>query len=108
MPFLNNSNNLSIKCLKGFHNFLILINFHNIIIVKDGNIIALLSGEIKNNEYKSPAGASFGGFILKHISYDRIENIVSTFIEYCTRLGLEKIIFTIPPLIYNNRMTQDL
>lgn len=108
--FVNESNNGTIFHLQQFlaYHDSNKFNFHHLIFEQDGNIIALLPGELKNGIFKSPMGASFGGFVTKHISYSKIEKIVITFLNYCKDNNINEIYLTHPVISYNKIITQDL
>lgn len=78
-------------------------NFNHLVFSKDANIYSVLPGAIDYNKertFKSPAGASFGSFAYKDISYKEARQIVNAFIDYCKDENISKIELTFPPYPY--------
>lgn len=108
--FVSSSNNGTIFHLQKFLSYHPegRFDWHHLIFEKKGHVVALLPGELKDNKLKSPAGASFGGFVTQDISYDSIEEIVTTFLRYCKRKKVKEIYLTPPPIVYSRFMTMNI
>ncbi len=76
-------------------------DFHHLIFEIDGNIQAVIPGQVKNGMYKSPMGSSYGGFVTPDLSYDKTEEIAKMFLDHAEKEGFREIIITPPPLIYS-------
>jgi lipid II:glycine glycyltransferase (peptidoglycan interpeptide bridge formation enzyme) len=77
-------------------------SFHHLIFEQDGAIVALLPGSLHNATFKSPAGASLGGFVtLGDISLECMDNCVKALIEYCRTQSVQDIFITPPMTIYH-------
>jgi len=71
-------------------------------------IIALLPFELKDGILKSPVGASYGGLVLSQMSLQKTYQVVLALLGWAAENGVRKIRFTYAPLIYTDRMAQDL
>ncbi|MBN1539130.1 MAG: GNAT family N-acetyltransferase [Candidatus Thermoplasmatota archaeon] len=83
-------------------------DFHHLIFEKDSNIFAVLPGQLRNGVFRSPAGASFGGFVTNDISFDTAEEIVNRFLEHAKTNGIKEIYLTPPLSVYFNVVTQNI
>ena len=108
--FVEESNNGTIFHLQSFFDYHEAgkFDFHHLIFEKDHNIFALLPGQLRDDVFKSPMGASFGGFVIKDISYDKTVEIVDRFLEYGKVNGFREIYLTHPLLVYFKEMTQNI
>jgi len=75
---------------------------------KKGALAAVLPCVVKEGVLRSPAGASFGGIVLKQISFITVYNVVQNFLSWSSKKGIRQIYFTHAPLIYNDKFAQDL
>jgi len=108
--FVGSSNNGTIFHLQKFLDYHEpgKFDFHHLIFEKDRNIFAVLPGQLKDGFFKSPMGASFGGFVLKDISYDTVTEIVDLFLEHARNNGFREIDLTHPLMIYSRIFTQNI
>ncbi|MGA1792807.1 MAG: GNAT family N-acetyltransferase [Thermoplasmatota archaeon] len=83
-------------------------DFHHLIFEKDSNIFAVLPGLVKDGIFRSPAGASFGGFVTNDISYDTAEEIVDRFLEHARNNGIKEVYLTPPLSVYFDIVTQNI
>jgi len=83
-------------------------NFNHLIFHKDGKILALLPGGMENRTFKSPRGASFGGFVLKDTSFSKTDKIVKRFLEYCIHKDIERVSLIPAPIIYSKVFNMNL
>lgn len=75
--------------------------FHSLFFFREGEVVALLPGALLGGEYRSPAGASFGGLITAPgLTLAEADGVVAALIAYCRALGLEAIRLTPPMAIY--------
>src|SRR3989344_1312805 len=108
--FIESSNNGTI-----FHKMSFLsyheknkFNFLFLGFYEDGNLIAEITGEIKNNIFISPVGASYGSFAIKNLSYFQTEKIIDSFLNYCKEKKIANIVLTPPPIFYQREINQQL
>jgi hypothetical protein len=108
--FVESSNNGTIFHLQNFMDYHDegKFDFHHLIFEKDSNIFAVLPGQLKDGVFKSPMGASFGGFVTKDISYDTAAEIVEKFMEHAERNSFKEIYLTPPLAVYYDIMTQNI
>jgi lipid II:glycine glycyltransferase (peptidoglycan interpeptide bridge formation enzyme) len=70
-------------------------------IYKNDKLISIIPGAVQGDAFKSPTGASFGGFVVeKDIGIEDVDNIVKTFIKYCAANLIKEIYLTPPMQIY--------
>lgn len=110
--FVDNSNNGTM-----FHKIQFLdyhyqgkFDFKHYIFRRNGKIIAVLPGGIKDNgkTYWSPIGASYGSFVTDDIHYSDSLDIVDAFLKYAKENGYEDVYLIPPPFIYNKNYNQHL
>jgi len=108
--FVGSSNNGTIFHLQKFLDYHDSgkFDFHHLIFEKDHNIFAVLPGQLKDGVFKSPMGASFGGFVIKDISYDTVTEIVDLFLKYARDNNFREIYLTHPLIVYNRILTQNI
>ena len=97
--FINSSNNGTLFHYRSFLNYHenIQFNDHSLLFYEDNKLIALLPAAIKNDEFCSHPGISFGGFIFdKHLSFSNAHNIIKSFMVYINKINCKKIKITIP------------
>ena len=70
------------------------------------NIKALFTGAIIDNVLYSHPGASFGGFIYNHLSFEFCKKIVELLVEFAQKNNLEEIVIIPPPFIYYNEYNE--
>ena len=102
--FINASNNGTLFHYRSFLNYHenIQFNDHSLLFYEDNKLIALLPAAIKNDEFCSHPGISFGGFIFdKHLSFSNANNIIKSFMVYINKINCKKIKITIPPDCYS-------
>lgn len=71
-------------------------------------LIGVLPCSIDKNILKSPVGASYGGIALANMSFTKIYNVVKALQIWALKKNIRQIYFTHAPLIYNERLEQDL
>lgn len=83
--------------------------FNHLIFLDDkDNIEAVLPGTIKNKLYESPVGASYGSIVTKDLKFDKALEIVTTLEEYAKGIGINEIMLTSAPMIYEKYPNQNL
>ncbi|MBU0650186.1 peptidoglycan bridge formation glycyltransferase FemA/FemB family protein [Patescibacteria group bacterium] len=75
-------------------------NFHNLAFYEGNKLVAVLPGCVTEDIYKSPAGASYGGFVTKNVGLETIEAVVDSFITYVKKCGIHEIFLTPAPRAY--------
>lgn len=83
-------------------------DWHNLLFLKEGKIIALLPGAILDKVYYSPMGASYGGFVYKKAKFEELEKIVDAFLEYCRVNGIRAVQLGLAPGLYAKRANEIL
>jgi hypothetical protein len=71
-------------------------------------LLGVLPCVIDGPSLKSPVGASFGGIVLPKISFVEMHKVVSIFLRWAGERGISNINFVLAPLIYNDKLAQDL
>ena len=112
--FVHSSLNGTIFHLRTFLSYHIDRQFddHSLIFEKQGDIIAVfpaanITKDNKNILYSHP-GASFGGFVYNHLSYEDADMIVQIIKKYCIQNSFYKIFFIPPPAIYSEKINDTL
>ncbi len=84
--------------------------FHHLMFYDNQELIAVLPAALKDKDQTlvSPMGASYGGFVLKLIPYKKNEAIIDGLLAYAQGKGFKQILLTPAPLIYQNRLVQDM
>jgi hypothetical protein len=103
--FVNNSNNGTV-----FHRLDFLeyhpsgrFQFLNLMFYKGDELLAVLPGGLSGDMFKSPMGASFGGFVTTaRLGLQDADAIVKTFIRYCATNHIKEVYLTPPMQIYCN------
>lgn len=100
--FVDNSNNGTI-----FHKLKFLqyhlqrrLGFLNLAFYENNNLIAVLPGSLEDGVFRSPAGASYGSFVTKYISFQKYEELIECFIKFAKQNKIKEIYLTPPPIIY--------
>ncbi len=75
--------------------------FNHLMIYKNKNLISVIPGAIVGEMFKSPMGASFGGFVIpSNLGIEDGNNIVKSFIKYCAKKRIKEVYITPPMQIY--------
>jgi Acetyltransferase (GNAT) domain len=83
--------------------------FNHLIFLDNGNIIAVLPGQLlSNGVYESPIGASYGSIVTKDVKFSDAMEIISTLIDYGKKKGIKEFLLTSAPMIYERNMNQNL
>lgn len=72
------------------------------------DIIAGIVGHFVDSHFISPAGASYGGFVVPSLSFEDTEKGLQSLLEYFKNIGVEHISITFPPLAYYKEINQNL
>ncbi|HKJ33867.1 MAG TPA: GNAT family N-acetyltransferase [Balneolales bacterium] len=72
------------------------------------DIIAGIVGSFRGNQFISPTGASYGGFLVPSLSFTDTEKGLVSLLEYFKDIGVNKISVTFPPLAYYKEINQNL
>ncbi len=68
-----------------------------------------ITGAFIDDAFVSPAGASYGGFIVPEESnFETTEKGFLAILDYLKTIGVQKIICTLPPLPYSRNLNQNL
>lgn len=109
--FVNNSNNGTV-----FHRLDFLeyhpsgrFQFLNLMFYKGDELLAVLPGGLSGDMFKSPMGASFGGFVTTaRLGLQDADAIVKTFIRYCATNHIKEVYLTPPMQIYCNTFNESV
>lgn len=107
--FIDSSNNGTIFHLQKFLSYhpKDRFNFLNLGFYKDNNLIAVISGSLKEDVFSSPAGASYGSFATTDdINLQEYEEVIDSFLNYCLENKIKQINLTLPPIIYLKKLHQ--
>ncbi len=102
--FINSSNNGTLFHYRSFLNYHENIDFddNSLLFYKNNQLIALLPAILRNNEFISHPGISFGGLLYKQkISFADTQLIIKSLVQYITQMGCRKITITTPPSFYS-------
>lgn len=76
-------------------------DFKHLLFYKGDKLVSVLPGAIVGEMFKSPSGASFGGFVVeKDIGIEDADNIIKIFVKYCGETGIKEIYLTPPMQVY--------
>ncbi|MFA5775943.1 MAG: GNAT family N-acetyltransferase [Patescibacteria group bacterium] len=75
--------------------------FTNLAFYEKEELIAVIPGGLVNGVYKSPIGASYGGFVTKTYEYSVVEQIIDTFLNHIKCSNVKQIQITAPPYVYS-------
>ncbi|MCD4847157.1 MAG: hypothetical protein K8R76_03085 [Candidatus Aegiribacteria sp.] len=68
---------------------------------RDGRLVSVLPGSIIDSVYRSPAGASSGGFILApYTGLEIADASVASFVSWCRADGLKEAFIAQPMPVY--------
>ncbi len=83
--------------------------FLNLMFYKGDELIALLPGGLSGDMFKSPMGASFGGFVTgPRIGLQDADAVVKSFIRYCAANHIKEAYLTPPMQIYSNTFNESV
>jgi hypothetical protein len=83
--------------------------FHNLLFYKGEELIAVLPGGLCGDMFKSPMGASFGGFVTgARIGLQDADAIVKAFIRYCAANHIKEVYLTPPMQIYAGTLNESI
>ena len=109
--FVLKSNNGTIFQLQTFLSYHISkkIRDSSLLFLKRGEIIAVLPGAIENgNCFFSHPGASFGGIVYNHLSYNESVDVLQSFHQFCRGESIDEITIIPSPPIYHKSYEQTL
>ena len=112
--FVHLSSNGTLFHLRSFLSYHIDRKFddNSLIFEKRGNIIAVFPAakitEDKKNILYSHPGASFGGFVYNHLSYEEADMIIKIIKDYCIKNSFHRIFFIPTPILYSNKINNIL
>lgn len=83
--------------------------FHHLMFYKDGKLCAVLPGGLDQLMiYESPAGASYGSFVMGDNKFNETLEVIDTFEDYCWRQGIREVYLTSAPFIYQKELSHNL
>ncbi len=83
--------------------------FHHLMFYKNGTLQAVLPGGLdKLMIYESPAGASYGSFVLGDIKFHETLEVIYSFEDYCWEEGVREVYLTSAPFIYQKELSHNL
>ncbi len=82
--------------------------FDHLMFLEEGKITALLPGAIRNNNFESPIGASYGSIVTKDVKFAKAMELVNTLTEYGRKNNWSGIELTAAPMIYEQHQNQNL
>lgn len=83
--------------------------FHNLMFYKGEELLAVLPGGLSGDMFKSPMGASFGGFVTgARLGLQDADAIVKTFLRYCASNSIKEVYLTPPMQIYCSTFNESM
>jgi len=83
--------------------------FHHLMFYKNRQLRAVLPGALDRlNIYESPAGASYGSFVIGDIKFNETLEIIDSFEDYCWEEGIREVYLTSAPFIYQKELSHNL
>ncbi len=82
--------------------------FRHLLFFEEEKLVAVLPGAIKDHNFESPLGASYGSFVTGDISAQDALDVVQAFEDYIRAIGVEQVFLTSAPVIYQPVLTQNL
>lgn len=84
-------------------------NFYHLMFFRNGELVGVLPGGLKNNEsYWSPMGASYGSIVTKDIYYEEAQDMVDALLEYGKNKNWKELFLIPPPIIYGEHYNQHI
>lgn len=75
--------------------------FNNLLFYRAGELLAVLPGGVADGVFKSPMGASYGGFVTRiGIGLADADALVKALVHHCAAQGLQEIRLTPPMQVY--------
>lgn len=109
--FVLRSNNGTMFHLQGFLEYHApgKFPFHHLLFYKNGELRAVLPGGLdKLMIYESPAGASYGSFVVDDIKFHETLEIIDSFENYCWTKCIREVYLTSAPFIYQQELSHNL
>jgi len=76
--------------------------FRHLMFYEEGALAAVLAGGVSEKTYRSPLGASFGGFVFAPgVTLATADAVVKAFVAWCREQGLDGIVITPPMQVYH-------
>ena len=87
--------------------------FHHLLFFRGDRLVALLPGLLRTGSdgtktYESPAGSSYGSFVVEDVNTETALGVVRAFESYIKDLGVSDVYLTSAPVIYQPVLTQNL
>jgi hypothetical protein len=82
--------------------------FHHLMFVDKGNLVAVLPGSLQKGLFESPVGASYGSIVTPDIRFRDAMDLVASLLEYGKKNGIREFLLTPAPVIYEARPSQSL
>jgi hypothetical protein len=83
--------------------------FHNLMFYKGEELLAVLPGGLSGDMFKSPMGASFGGFVTgARLGLQDADALVKTFLRYCASNSIKEVYLTPPMQIYCSTVNESM
>ena len=109
--FVLNSNNGTMFHMQQFFNYHTpgKFKFDHLMFLEKGVIKAVLPGTLKNGLFESPVGASYGSIVTPQvIRFEDAIILVETLLDYCKLNGINELMLTPAPLIYQKYPNENL
>ena len=83
--------------------------FHHLMFYKGDELVAVLPGGLSGDMFKSPMGASFGGFVVNaRLGLQDADAVVKALIRYCASKLIKEVYLTPPMQIYNATFNESI
>jgi hypothetical protein len=82
--------------------------FNHLVFLHERKLVAVLPGQVKNDVFESPVGASFGSIVTDDLKFSSAMLLVSTLLDYGRAKGFKEFMLTSAPMIYEKYPNQNL
>jgi hypothetical protein len=83
--------------------------FRHLLFHDDSELVAVLPGGVAGSSFRSPMGASFGGFVAKEaLPLPVADQVVKAFISWCREQNLTEALLTPPMQVYHRTFDESL
>ncbi len=83
-------------------------NWHHLMFIDKGKIVAVLPGTLEDGLFESPIGASYGSIVTEDVKFKTAMELVSTLLDYGRKNGIKEFLLTAAPIIYEDYPNQNL
>ncbi len=83
--------------------------YRHLMFYEGDELLAVLPGGVSGNAYRSPLGASFGGFAVREaIALSAADGVVKAFLAWCRDQGFDEAVLTPPMQVYHRTFDESM